>query len=121
MRALSKAVVALVTTPNRRIAARLAKLAVSERLAACVQILPVIESHYRWQGRVEVAKEVLVVFKTVPAAVDALQKLVVTNHPYEIPQYIVIPSVAGSSSYLDWIQDSVEAPRKAQSKRRKRS
>jgi periplasmic divalent cation tolerance protein len=113
MRTAARAVVVLVTTPSRRVAARLAKLAVSERLAACVQILPVIESHYRWNGRVESARETLVIFKTLPAAVDALEKLVVTNHPYETPQFVVIPASGGSVKYLDWIAASVELPGKS--------
>jgi periplasmic divalent cation tolerance protein len=107
MGATTSAVVVLVTIPDKRQARRLARLAVGERAAACVQILPGIESHYRWKGRTEKSPEILLVCKTTRKMVPVLRRLVLANHPYETPQFVVLPVVAGTAPYLRWIADSV--------------
>jgi len=84
----------------------LAKAALSERLVACANLIPKIESHYWWQGRIESSTEVLVIFKTTKAKLKALEKLVLEKHPYDIPEFIVLPISAGNQPYLDWVKSA---------------
>lgn len=81
----------------------LAGLLISKRLAACVQILPGLESHYRWRGKKETSKEVLLFIKTQASNYKKLEKTLLENHPYEVPEIICLPIIKGSRSYLDWI------------------
>ena len=93
----------LSTVPNIKKARQLAGLLVSRRLAACVQILPGLESHYRWRGKKETSKEVLLLIKTKASIYKWLEKILLKNHPYEVPEIICLPITKGSKSYLDWI------------------
>jgi periplasmic divalent cation tolerance protein len=93
-----------VTAPSRTLAVRLARMAVDGRLAACANILPRIESVYRWKGRVETAVESALVLKTrmtlVPRLIAALRKA----HPYECPCIVALPIAAGNPDFLRWIE-----------------
>jgi len=93
----------LTTVPTVSKARSLAGLLVSKRLAACVQILPNIESHYRWRGKKEISKEILLLIKTQTSAYKKLEKAILKNHPYEVPEIICLPIARGSKTYLDWI------------------
>ncbi len=75
---------------------------VEERLAACVNLLPIMESVYRWEGRVEHESERQVVIKTARERVVALWERVREMHPYEVPEFVVIPIVDGNDAYLRW-------------------
>jgi periplasmic divalent cation tolerance protein len=103
MTALPAVDVALVTAPSRDVAERIVTAAVEERLAACGNIVPGITSIYRWEGAVERADEVLIVFKTVRASVPKLMVRVQELHPYEVPEVLVLPVAAGLTSYLEWV------------------
>ena len=94
--------VVLVTAPPRR-APALARALVRRRLAACVNLVPGVRSVYRWKGRVEEARETLLVVKTSAARVPALLAAIEELHPYEVPEGIAIPVVAGLAPYLRWI------------------
>jgi periplasmic divalent cation tolerance protein len=96
--------VVLVTAPPRR-APRLARALVARRVAACVNLVPGVRSVYRWRGRVEEARETLLVIKTSAARVPALLAAVAELHPYEVPEGIALPVVAGLAPYLRWIAD----------------
>lgn len=100
----SDAVVVYITAASPEEAATLARALVSERLAACVNRLPV-ESIYRWQGAVEEAGEVLLIVKTRRAALDALAARVRALHSYTVPEIIALPVIAGWPPYLTWIAD----------------
>lgn len=102
--------VVLVTCPDAGSARDIAAALVNESRVACVNILPGIESVYRWQGAVERASEVLLVLKTTAGALADLQARVAELHPYEVPECIALPVVAGLPAYLDWVQDNVEQP-----------
>jgi periplasmic divalent cation tolerance protein len=94
-----------MTAANREEANQIAELLVSARLAACVQILPEIESVYRWQGEVKREKEILLLAKTVAARFDELESKVRALHSYETPEIIALPITAASEPYLKWLLD----------------
>ncbi|MBO35275.1 MAG: divalent-cation tolerance protein CutA [Verrucomicrobiales bacterium] len=96
----------MVTVPNITVGRRLAKLVLEGQLAACVNIVPGVESHYWWQGKVCRDKELLLVMKTTQTRLKRLEKMVVEKHPYVTPEFIVLPITAGSKKYLDWVRTS---------------
>ena len=97
----------LTTCGSAEEARRLAHELVDRRLAACVNVIPQIESVYRWQGKVEMASEFLLLIKTTAAAFDSLRSAIQELHSYEVPECIAISIDAGTSAYLDWIAESV--------------
>src|SRR5689334_6127523 len=97
----------LVTAPDMRTARKLARSALKKRLVACANLIPKLESHYRWQGKVETSTEILMLLKTTRTRLSALEKLIVANHPYDTPEFLVLPLTGGNKRYLDWLQGSV--------------
>jgi periplasmic divalent cation tolerance protein len=93
----------LCTCPDRPSADCLAEALVRQRLAACVNLLPGIASVYRWEGQVERAEEQLLLIKTERRSYPALQEYIQRHHPYQVPEIIALPIVAGSSDYLQWV------------------
>jgi periplasmic divalent cation tolerance protein len=100
-------VVVFVTTSSKTEARRIARGVLSQRLAACVNILSGVESHYWWQGKLERSKECLLVMKTKRSAVPRLTNAVRKLHSYDVPEIIVLRVQAGSKEYLKWISESV--------------
>ena len=97
----------LVTCANHIQAKLIARSVVEKRLAACVSILrSPIESHYRWNGKVEKSRELLLLIKTTLRKVGGLEREVKRLHSYEVPEFIALPIVAGSKAYLDWLDES---------------
>lgn len=96
----------LVTAPDLMTARRLARSALAARLIACANLVPKIESHYRWQGKLERSAEVLMVMKTTRARVAALEKLIVAKHPYDTPEFVVLNLAGGAKKYLAWLAES---------------
>ena len=94
--------IVLVTAPDLKTARRLAKAALDARLIACANLVPKIESHYRWQGRLERSTEVLLVLKTSQARLAALERLVLAKHPYDTPEFVVMNPTGGAKRYFDW-------------------
>lgn len=84
----------------------MASILVTERLAACVNVLPEMESTYRWKGQVETDVERQMVIKTTVARVAALRARLHELHDYEVPEFIVLPIAGGSEAYLNWIRES---------------
>jgi periplasmic divalent cation tolerance protein len=107
MKSASQFAVVLVTAPDLKAARKLAKGALKVRLAACVNLVPQIESHYWWQGKLEAGPEVLMLFKTRKRALAALEQWVLAHHPYDTPEFLVLPISAGTPRYLDWLCASV--------------
>jgi periplasmic divalent cation tolerance protein len=90
-------------------ARRIARAAVESKLAACVNVLLTpVESVYRWKGQVEIAREYLLVMKSVTQRLPELQRLVKRRHSYDVPEFVVLPIVEGSHQYLDWLMESVK-------------
>lgn len=105
---MSEATVVFITAANREEAARLAEMLVGARLAACVQILPEIESIYRWQGKIEREAEVLLLAKSTRAKFEDLEREVRAIHSYETPEIVAVPATAVSGPYLKWLKESLE-------------
>lgn len=101
------AVVCLITTP-RTDARRIAATVVEKKLAACVNIVPHVESLYWWEGEVAQDDETLLVVKTTRTAISRLDELLRAIHPYDNFELIALDVVAGSSAYLAWILSSVD-------------
>jgi len=99
-----------VTTPQEALAHTIAEAAVRERLAACAQVHGPIASVFRWEGRLDRATEWYCHLKTTRTAVPALEARIRTLHPYQVPEIIAIPIVAGNPAYLDWIGQEVREP-----------
>jgi periplasmic divalent cation tolerance protein len=97
----------LVTAPTRKIARQLAESVLQARLAACANLISGVESRYWWKGRVESAAEVLIIFKTISKHLRKLEKLVLVNHPYDTPEFVVLPLAGGNDRYLAWLARSV--------------
>jgi periplasmic divalent cation tolerance protein len=95
--------IVLVTAPDLKTARTLAKSALKARLVACANLFPKIESHYWWQGKIETGAEVLLMFKTQKDKLATLEKLILARHPYDTPEFIVLPINSGSRKYLDWL------------------
>jgi periplasmic divalent cation tolerance protein len=108
-----KYVIVLVTCGSRVEAQRIAREIVSRRLAACANLLDApVQSIYRWKGRVEKAREFLLLIKTSARRLPALQAKVERLHRYDVPEFIALPIVAGSPKYLSWLWDCVTPERR---------
>ena len=99
----AEAIVVLMTAASQDEASRIAEMLVAERLAACVQILPEVESVYRWQGEVKREKEVLLLAKTVRSRFEELESRVRALHSYETPEIVAVPVTDSSAPYLAWL------------------
>jgi periplasmic divalent cation tolerance protein len=99
----SKFATVLTTAPDLKTARALAKAALQARLIACANLVPKIESHYWWQEKIESGAEVLLILKTQKSKLAALEKLVLARHPYDTPEFLVLPVSAGNKKYLDWL------------------
>jgi periplasmic divalent cation tolerance protein len=102
-------IVIFITVGGREEGARIAKVLVEERLAACVNIIEGMCSVFRWKGKVEEAKEFLLIAKSVDGLLDSLIKRVRELHSYTTPEIISFKITGGSKEYLDWVASNVKA------------
>ncbi|MEO8837274.1 MAG: divalent-cation tolerance protein CutA [Herbaspirillum sp.] len=100
---MSQAIVVLSNLPDSDSAEALARTLVELRLAACVNILPAVQSVYRWQGKLEHVTECTLLIKTVDNRYQEVQRVIVTAHPYAVPEIISLPITAGLPAYLAWL------------------
>ena len=100
--------VVLVTAPDIKTARRLAQAALKARLIACANLVPKIESHYWWQGKIESGKEVLMLMKTTARRLAALEKLILTKHPYDTAEFLALRLTSGTERYLQWLTQNCE-------------
>lgn len=107
-------VVVLVTVGSLREARKIAKALVEARLAACVNLSPPVRSIYRWQGRIESAREVLLVIKTSREIFPELQAEIRKLHSYATPEIVCLPIIDGSREYLEWLAQSVKTANQPQ-------
>ncbi len=97
----------LCTCPDKDSAQTIAERLIDQRLAACVNILPGIQSIYSWQGKRESAQELLLVIKTTKNVYSALEKAITGLHPYELPEIIAVNIENGNAGYLNWISNYI--------------
>ena len=103
MKSASKFAVVLVTAPDMKVARKLARAALEARLIACANLVPKIESHYWWRGKIQGGRETLLLLKTTNARLAELEKLILAWHPYNTPEFIVLTLDAGNQRYLAWL------------------
>ena len=101
-----KVLLALSTFPDRETAQRIAQQLVTEKFAACANILPAVESIYRWKGKIESGNEALVFFKLSEDRQSAFQEKLRSLHPYEVPEIVFVPISSGLPEYLRWVADN---------------
>jgi periplasmic divalent cation tolerance protein len=105
---MTHACIVLTTAGSADEARKIARALVERRLAACVNIVPQIESVYRWQGKIESASELLLVIKTDAGAFEGVRATLEALHSYEIPECVMFSVDEGEQEYLDWIAASVD-------------
>jgi periplasmic divalent cation tolerance protein len=103
--------VVLITAPRGQKAETLARGLVTDRLAACVNILPGVISHYRWEGKVQRGAECLLVVKTTASKLPALKRWIAANHPYTTPELLALKVDGGAKTYLNWLAGELNGPR----------
>jgi periplasmic divalent cation tolerance protein len=91
-------------------AARLGQTLVEEKLAACATLIPGAQSIFRWQGQIETVNEVLLLLKTGPDQIPALQARLHELHAYQTPEFLVLPVEGGSTAYLEWLHSCLRLP-----------
>jgi periplasmic divalent cation tolerance protein len=101
-----KILLALSTFPDAEIARRISNQLVSERFAACANILPSVESIYRWKDKIESGNETLVLFKVSEVRQAAFQDKLRSLHPYDVPEIIFVPVTGGLPEYLQWVSEN---------------
>ena len=107
-RAESEFLLVLTTCGSEDQARRLARGLVEARLAACVSLVPGVESCYRWNGAVEHDREVLLVIKTQNRSFDGVAREIRERSNYELPEILTVPVTGGSEAYLNWLRSSLE-------------
>ncbi len=98
----------LVTAADMRTARKIARAALTQRLAACVNLVPGIESHYWWSGKLAQSREILLLIKTTKRRLAQLEECVVENHPYDTPEFVVLGFEGVNKRYLEWLRQSVQ-------------
>lgn len=100
---MSDVLVVLCTFPDSEQARQIGTVLVEAQLAACVNLVPAVESIYRWQGKLETATETLAIFKTTAAAFPAFEKILTELHPYDVPEIVALEPAAVSEAYRAWV------------------
>jgi periplasmic divalent cation tolerance protein len=100
---MTDALIVFCTCSSHAEASKLAHSVVTDGAAVCVNIVPAVESVYRWEGKIETAQEVLLLMKTTSAHFGALRDLIVSLHSYDTPEVVAVPVAAGSAKYLTWL------------------
>jgi periplasmic divalent cation tolerance protein len=103
-----RAVFVYTTYPSLVEAERIGKAVLERRLAACVNILPGMISHYRWQGKIERGEEVVMIIKTRASLAERVQAAVKELHAYDTPAILILPIEGGEAGYLEWITKETE-------------
>ena len=104
--AMNEYIIVLTTCNSSATASSIAETLVSNKLAACVNIVNSIESVYQWQGKIEHDKEILLIIKTRQSLFSQVEQAIQKRHNYELPEIIAVPIVSGEQNYLNWIQST---------------
>ncbi|MEM2890106.1 MAG: divalent-cation tolerance protein CutA [Candidatus Hadarchaeum sp.] len=100
--------IVLTTVKDRREANRISQALISEKLAACVSIVPNVASVYRWQGKIERSREIILVIKTSTKKIDRLMSRIKELHSYQVPEIISLKIQRGLPQYLKWLKESLD-------------
>lgn len=100
--------VVLCTFPEVSQARQIGTALVEKQLAACANLVPAVESIFRWEGEVSREAEVLAVFKTTAARFGEFERELVARHPYDVPEVLALPVTAGCEAYLKWVEDETQ-------------
>lgn len=103
-------ILVLTNLPDRDAASKLARVLVETRAAACVNVLAACASVYRWQGDIENAEEVPLLIKTRASLYPQVEQTIRAHHPYELPEIVSVPVIAGWPAYLQWVADETAGP-----------
>lgn len=103
--------IVLTTCPSSETATALAEQLIEAKLAACINVIPGVRSYYEWKGKLETGTEHLLLIKSRCDVFDALQIVITSAHPYELPEIIAVPITAGSSPYLVWLDSTMRTPK----------
>ena len=107
---MEEIVMVLSTFPSIEKARQIGTLLVEKQLAACVNLVPGVESIYRWQGKIETSAEVLAIFKTTAARQPELSEALAALHPYEVPEILALELSAISETYAKWVESAIGGP-----------
>lgn len=100
---MQQTLLVLVNVSDEAVALTIGRSVVEQRLAACVNLLPAVRSLYQWQGKIEEATEITMLIKTTQARYAELQDAIKARHPYDVPEIIALPIMAGLPEYLEWV------------------
>ncbi len=102
-------VVILTSVPNAELAKALSQKLIKTKLAACVQVMPAMQSYYEWDERLEVSNELALMIKTAPENCDKIEQMIKDMHPYDLPEFVILPAQA-SAEYSAWVQQQTTLP-----------
>ena len=105
---MSEVQIVLCTFPDPSRARHIGTLLVEKQLAACVNLIPGLESIFSWKGKVSREQEVLAIFKTTTGCLEELERLIEEHHPYDLPELLILPA-GGSEPYLNWVRSATRA------------
>ena len=108
VKSAAKFCIVLVTAPDLKTARRIVHGALEQKLVACANLIPKVESHYWWQGKIESSAEVLCVFKTARTKIGTFEKFVLVNHPYDTPEIVTLSLDTGIERYVEWLGTSLK-------------
>jgi periplasmic divalent cation tolerance protein len=104
---MEKHIIIYITFPDKKAASVVVEQLLNHKYIACANLVDNVRSHFWWQGAIDEASEVLAIIKTTRTMFDKVAALVQKHHPYEVPEIIAVPIIAGSEPYLKWIDESV--------------
>ena len=107
---MDEIILVITNLPDRDSARRVADALIENRAAACVNLLTECTSVYRWQGKIESAHEIPLLIKTTRNAYPHMEAIIRKLHPYELPEIIAVPVVAGLPDYLQWVREETKNP-----------
>ncbi len=99
----TEVIIILITVPDKQTANHLASILIENRLAACVNVIPGITSHFRWEGKVCSDSELMLIIKTRQSIFKIVEKLILDEHPYDVPEIIALNLTDGFPGYLNWV------------------
>lgn len=103
-----KLLLVLVTFPDAEKARQIGTIMIESQLAACVNLVPGVESIYRWEGKIETSQEVLAIFKTTPETWLAFEQRLKELHPYQVPEVVALAPEQVSAAYAEWVGESAK-------------